>query len=111
MFIQGLLMKNDLAAIIIKLGDGWSEKDLKEFASMLNDICFDYRVAGLKCSLEMVKAPVKPVIEQIKKPSLIVVDAQGVVKEKPMPTDNRLPTCPKCGEILMESDNTCPMCA
>lgn len=72
-------MENDLAAIILKLGDGWDADAIKELSEILSGICEDFAAAKLKVTLELVKKP--PLIEMPKK-GLVVVDSNGRLKMK-----------------------------
>jgi len=104
------MLQNDVAGIILKLGKGWQEDDLKELADIIKGMCQDFTRANLPMTSELVKKQLPNVLELPKKPSLIVVDAQGVVKEKPLVTEAAT-ECSKCGSILMENETTCPECS
>ena len=77
-------LKNDTAGIILRLGNGWNEAELKEFAEMLTGICKDFNAQGLKLTMELVKVTPPPLIVMPSKPhDLVVVDAQGHLQMRP----------------------------
>jgi hypothetical protein len=77
-------LKNDSAGIILRLGNGWDEASLKEFAEMLAGICKDFNDAKLPVTMELVKVTPPPlIILPPKAGDLVVVDAQGRLQLRP----------------------------